>query len=287
MPLVCVAGAASRHYGSGAGGSPLFEDNFSSGDLTHTDNGFGWDGTTNVAVVSSTLCGGTYAARFTFGPDTTEVNDDSTAELRFEFGSVHTDIWVGYMLHIPSNYVHRWSPGGNNKGWCTMWDAGGDTTYGNPHVGIEPNFWDVGDGTSKGSVYIFGQSTLGQANGGGGTHLGPTENPEYFPNGNGIIEAADFGKVLEVVIHYKYATSANNNGVAEIWKRRRTPTTLAIESSWIKITDIQDGEWYAAGQEGFGYCYILGWANSGFTDETLLHLGNFWIATTDQSGASG
>jgi hypothetical protein len=35
---------------------------------------------------------------------------------------------------------------------------------------------------------------------------------------------------------------------------------------------------------GFGSSYILGWANSGFADQTDLHLGDFSIATTNIYG---
>lgn len=66
---------------------------------------------------------------------------------------------------------------------------------------------------------------------------------------------------------------------AEIWKRRGT-------GAWIKLLDVQDGNWYSIGQQGFGYGYLFGWANSGFEQETVFHVGDFWIAGQDLSGAS-
>jgi hypothetical protein len=129
------------------------------------------------------------------------------------------------------------------------------------------------------SLYVFGSNPSGD------THFGGSSYPEYFPAGvdEGIV-AADFGKVLEVIGHYKYATSANNDGVVEIWKRRLTPTTLAPETGFVKIMEVLDGAWYSSGQEGFGSGYILGWANSGFTLVTDLYLGDFSIAATDIYG---
>jgi hypothetical protein len=284
LPLVTIAGPGSRLYTSEESeGEALFADDFSSGNLTAsnstgTEGGassdWNWSGNASIAVVASTLCGGTYAVRFRFGPDAP--SEDSSAELRLMWGSVRTEFWARYLLHIPSNYTHR--DEGNNKGWFTVWDEGDSGSYGSSQVGLEPNFWANGDGTSKQSVYVFG------ANGVGDTHYGPTGNPEYFPAGNDGISASDLNKTLEVVLHYKYASSANNNGVVEVWKRRLTPTTLAVESSWIKLIEFTEGAWYTASQVGFGSSYILGWANSGFLDQTDLHLGDFSIATTNIYG---
>jgi hypothetical protein len=43
--------------------------------------------------------------------------------------------------------------------------------------------------------------------------------------------------------------------------------------------DITNGDWYAPTATGFDRGYILGWSNSGFTEETIFHIDNVKIST--------
>ena len=75
-----------------------------------------------------------------------------------------------------------------------------------------------------------------------------------------------------MIMHYKYATAANNDGVAQIWRTRAGVTS--------KLLDIRNGDWYIPGQSGFDQGYILGWSNSGYSSETRFYLDNVIFSTT-------
>lgn len=260
----------------GGGGSVVFFDDFSSGDLSHSENGISYYNSPNVSVVASSPIASLPAARFRFGPDA--IGEDSDAELAWESETWSTeDIWISYYLSIPANYYHRNDAPDNNKGFSYTWDIGGFDLYNNSDVAMGTNFFPNGDGTSKASHYLFG------AEPGADEHQGPSGYPQYFPNGVGgigIIEADDIGSVLRVVINHRYATQAapSSDGVAQIWKQRVNASTLVPTTGWIKILDIDDGDWYVPGAPGFGTGYILGWANSGFTEQTDLYIKDLRIA---------
>lgn len=231
----------------------IFQDGFESGDLTNTSNGFSWTGSVKTNVNNTNPRSGSYALEFTYPavPD----GSDSFSEQRFSLGGNYTDIWVRYDIFIPSNYFHREQTGSsaNNKGFLYLWSG----QYGSPSgPGMGPNFWPASssDGASSASFYIWG----------------PIDKHYWsnWPVWSGIpIETSDIGKWMEVVLHYKYATAANNDGVAEIWKKSQGKDR-------VKILEITDGNWYQAGQPGFDQGYLLGWSNSGFDEETKIYIDN-------------
>lgn len=257
-------------------GEALFEDSFDGGQFNNA-GGWAWQfGGSNGSIVASTLCGTTHCVRLRH-PFEAVPGDGTSSELRLSFGGEYSEIWWKYYVHIPSNYSHRNNTAANNKGWFTCWE--GD--YGSPNVGYEPNFWPNGDGSSKQSVYVWGNNDIGDE------HFGPSSYPEYFPpSGNTLgIEIADRNKVLEVVGQYKQATSANNDGVVRVWKRRRTATTCELESDWIDLIDISDLNSYSVGQTGFDDSYIFGWHNSGYDEQTDFHFSQMSFATSNIYGA--
>lgn len=246
-----VVGVALLFVACAAKGQVIFEDDFESGDLSKSRNGFRWTSARDTAVSSERARSGRYSLKFTFegGPS----GDDAFSEQRFDLGGNYPEVWVRYDIYIPQNYYHRNDPpSANNKGYLYLWS--GD--YGRPSgPGMGPNFWPKSDGTSFASHYVWGPGLDRHYN-----HL--------MPN---AVEAADRGKWLRIVVHYKYASSRNNDGVAEIWKTR--------DGVRQKILNIQDGAWYVTGQPGFSVGYLLGWANSGFDETTVFYIDNIVFST--------
>lgn len=229
----------------------LFSDGFESGNLSHTEGGVSWSTSVSTAVVTDRPRTGSYSLRFNFAA--VPPGEDCTAEQRFSLGGNYPEIWCEYDLYIPENYYHRSDPpSSNNKGFLYLWS--GD--YGTPSgPGLGPNFWPATGGTSSGSQYAWG----------------PGIDKHFWDSMPNAIEAADRGKWVKIICHYKYASVANNDGVSEIWKVR--------DGTRYKIMDIQNGDWYVPGQPGFSVGYLFGWANSGFDEQTRLYVDNLIFST--------
>jgi hypothetical protein len=75
-------------------------------------------------------------------------------------------------------------------------------------------------------------------------------------------------------IGYYVRTSSGVNipdGVIRIWWNRR----LVYEHADLRLTNVgKDPKSY----NGLGHGYLLGWANSGFTDRTVFHVWRFLLA---------
>ncbi len=230
----------------------LFSDSFESGDLSGSENGITWEGQVSTYVTTDNANSDTHSLAFKFSakPD----GEDSFSEQRFKLGAYYTDIWISYDLFIPENYYHRsQSESTNNKGYLYLWS--GD--YGNPDgPGMGPNLWPNGDGSSNHSFYMWG----------------PGLDKHIWDAAPESILLSDRGQWIKIVCHYKYATAAANDGVAEIWK-------VYSDDTVTKIQDIQNGSWYVKGQQGFTTGYLLGWANSGFDEETIFYVDNFVVST--------
>lgn len=266
--------------GGGGGATPIFTDGFESGDFSHTENNIRWNGTANVSVQTTQPDNGVRSARFRFGPDDVATGGESTAELRGLIGTTgasgYTEIWLLYALYVPSNYVHdeaarpNQTHGYNNKGFFYVWD-GGDDGYGSPQVGMGPNLWPDsnfgGNAISEFSFYVWGNNTRGDYHYWRDVH--PTQ--VLAP----AVTTADLGAWMDICVRYKYATSANNNGIAQIWKKP------GQTGSWVQLLNIQNGDWYSATQPGYDTFYLLGYANSGFTAQTDLYMDDVRFGTSD------
>ena len=223
----------------------IFSDGFESGDLSATQNGFRWTDQANTTVSSLRACTGSHSLEFTYAavPD----NEDGMSEQRFYLGGNYRDVWFEYDLFVPVNYFHRTQSGPtNNKGFLYLWA----NTYADPRPLVAINFWaDGASGQSIGSVYTR-----------------PVDQ-HSFDFSAPAIASTDVGKWLHIVVHYAYATAANDDGVAQIWK---TPSG----GSTVQILNKTNGPWYHATGTGFDNGYLLGWANSGFSQETRFYIDN-------------
>jgi len=228
----------------------IVEDGFEAGNLATSQNGFKWSDSTKTSVKAGVAKTGKYSLQFYYPAN------QSLAEQRIDLGGNYKDIWVSYDILIPANYYHTaGSTSPNNKGFLYLWS--GD--YSNPTgPGVGPNFWPMGDGSSKASIYNWGK----------GLDI-------HYGNGtceNGVIKLSDRGKWIKIVAHYKYASSANNDGIAQIWK-------IYDDGTVEQACNLTKGAWYVAGAPGFNTGYILGWANAVYNQDTYFYLDNFKAST--------
>ena len=223
----------------------VFDDGFESGNLSATQNGFRWTDSASTAVSLTRACTGNYSLEFIYAAAAD--NEDGMSEQRFYLGGNYRDVWFEYDLFVPENYYHRSQSGPtNNKGFLYLWA----NTYADPRPLVAINFWaDGATGQSIGSVYTR-----------------PVDQ-HSFDFTAPAIASSDVGKWLHIVVHYAYASAANNDGVAQIW---RTPAG----GPTVQILNKTNGPWYHATGTGFDNGYLLGWANSGFSGETRFYIDN-------------
>ncbi len=232
----------------------LFSDGFESQGLGTVSNNVQWSSSVAVQVSNEYAKDGAYSLKFTF-PATDETRD-SWSEQRFSLGKPYKEIWISYDLRVPENYYHREPASGssNNKGFLMLWS--GD--YGNPSgplIGTE--FWPESDGSSTASVRLYGVGF----------------DKHFWGACPGIVKISDRGKWIKITTHTKYASSANNDGIARLWKTYSDgKTELAC--------NITNGAWYAPSAQGFDSGYLMGWSNSGYATETRFFIDNFVVSET-------
>lgn len=237
----------------------IFADDFESGDLSRSQNGARW--TNSTATRAALSPNGTWALEFTYPADPEPLPsgyEGSWSEQRFHLGSNYPDIWLAYDLYVPPNYLHP--NRANNKAFGYLFSGG----YGNNELTgplLATNFWPDGD-TGESLMSHWYRSPVLPA----GRHLWPNDSAWIDSRG---IRLADRGTWLRIVIHAKYATAANNDGMYELWING---------AQKMRITN---GDWYVPNQLGFDQGYLLGWANSGFAQETKFYIDNIVFATNE------
>lgn len=251
---------------SAAYGSVIFQDDFEGGNLAKTTNGFKWTAATSTLVTSDGQKKGQYSLRFRFvgKPKSTTANEeegDAFAEQRFALGAQVKDLWVKYDMWVPANYYHRVEVGSNNnKGLLMLWSGA--------YSGIQNtsfHFWPANGAANLGDSQI---SVARKSNGVwvADSHIMTgTVDVNHRPAAQG----GDAGRWVTWVVHAKVADVNSFNGAAQIWKDGK------------KIMDLTNLEnWAPAASNYFDVGYLLGWANSGFTETTDIYLDNVIFGTT-------
>lgn len=198
-------------------------------------------------VVDGHGVGGGKAARFFFkgSPDPKK---DAWAELRFDLGELRTEVWFAYALFIPQNY--RMKRSANNK-FFRIWGR----EYGDADK-LGASMW--GRQPFDGFARLKGDW---DSTGGGMGEAGK--------GCDGFITAADLGAWMRIMVHIKAAT-AEAKGTMRIWKNG----VLVIDN------DGTVNSWKEQGVHAYRYGYLLGAANSGFTEDTYLFIDDVVFGTT-------
>ena len=261
-------------------GEPVFRDDFESADLSSTNEaGFRWGNTNRTSIVRDDgyvvfngdviedgphldrqweARSGSHALRFRYPAY------ESFSEQRFRMGAAYPVIWIGYWLRVPINFQHEkvLTTPTNNKFFALWMD---DYSQHGDGPTVVWNFWQ--DGETLGSRHTISLSN--ETNGVRGHHAS-------FP---GFIEhPSDQGRWMHVVLYARMSTDAtSNDGEARIWRRWEDEATYA------PISD-SPGRGFvapAAGPNGWAAGYIMGWANSGYAEDTEFLLDDFELAVED------
>lgn len=251
-------------FGAQAHGAILFSDSFESGDLSHAESGFGWNGAqagvgdVQPTVTTTIAHSGTHSVKFTFA-GSADLADDAWSELGYKLGYNMNEVYMQFYQYYPSGaenpsvgpkWFHR-SAGASNNKFFKLWAD----SYSNYTVatGISTN------PTSDGHDIFFVEYGTNQLAGGVDGH---GAMPNFIAND------ANLGRWLKIQIRIKCATAANNDGVEEMWvddKRVMSNTNLPL---------------YPAGGIG-NYLrngYLMGWMNSGFNLTSSTYIDDVTIS---------
>src|SRR5690606_732150 len=143
----------------------------------------------------------------------------------------------------------------NNK-FLFVWQGEyGSLASGN---GIDLEYWSRGRGSSSLSYYLFVDQ---------GAKL--RDNGHTFSNDFIINKDEDAGKWMELIFHFKIASSADNDGVIHIIKNGK---------DYLNVRNI--GNFSELGYNYFEKGYLLGWSNSGYKEETTFYIDNVVFSTS-------
>lgn len=235
-----------------------FADNFESGARTNA-NGFSWNSAgSNVTVSSEQAYSGRYSLRFRFGPD--EYGAASSAEQRFAItpngASAPREVWVEYMLRVPSNFAHRNSTGPDNNKLAAFWAESYEAKAGETLVDIE---FERGQALSS---FL----RIASAKAEGYEH----RNPDAVQLAAGtLFDESMRAKWVRIRMHLKSAPGAS---VVDVWRDDtligRLPANYSIADPAWSRDYIRNG-------------YLLGWSNSGFDEQTDFYVDDFKVHTSD------
>ena len=239
-----------------AGQAPLFSDGFESGGLSSGANGVSWGGGTRTAVTTTNPLGGSRSLEFSYGPD--GGGADSFSEQRFSFPRTG-QIWIEHWLHVPANYRHRLDNPSNNK-LFRLFSTPDDGTF---SLTLET--------VASGNALVSGTDRFKSESGG---LMGIPYKTEGTANviGPDASYPIQIGRWTRVRIHFRGASSpTTSDGRVEVWANDRL----------VKALDWDFWPTKGSGPVRIDRGYLMGWANSGFSERTVFHIDDFKLWTSD------
>jgi hypothetical protein len=258
---------------------PFFEDSFAGG-TTNPANGFtysnelgGLDSTTVVAAGGGNQVdsGFTHSLQTTF-PGVARPGQTGSRQINFSLGRECDEFWMEWRVHIPSNYTHRnnYDPGppvvpytDNNK-FITLYADTYSAGWHQPMCELNTD-GATSDNPSDGRSYV--RSVMRYATDGVLTDI-PGGGQVLIGSGAPMTPGA-----WHTVRFYtkKETTRGALDGVWTLWVNGSVVTNLTGLAM-----GTNDGAKFPRGVEKG---YLLGFANSGFTDATTFH--TQWIKCYD------
>lgn len=228
-----------------ANAEPQFHDTFETGDLSHSANGVSYGGSTSASVSAAAKLNGSYSLSFLFKAK--PLGEDSFAEQRMSYPQTD-ELWVKFDLYIPPNYYHRTDSPSNNK-FLAVYKK--DYRY----PGFQVNWSLTANGQGGSNIALHRYRSGGEQR---------ILNPEI---GRNFLTSGDRGKWINIIARVKAPSSATAaDGIMQMWKNGDLVTNEASLDNY--------------GGENENYMdelYLLGWSNSGFTEDTIFYLDNLSI----------
>ncbi len=267
------------------GAALAFQDGFEGGAPAAVQGGYGWTGYRaasgeGVSVSRDVARSGGYSMKFTYGGNA-DPCADSWAEQRFTLGENLTEVWLEYYIYLPSGadgkgprFYHRKpvcpgesDPNGtvsNNK-FFALWASNYDVRAASGGMKVLLEYQRTGVG-SDGDSQMYGMwcnDTKLCSNWG-------AENGRWDP----AFTDGMRGRWVQVRIHTRAADSkAASNGMLQLW----VDGAQRINMQNLDLAPEAGGErWFRNG-------YLMGWANSGFNENTSMYVDDFRIFRSNPS----
>ncbi|WMS86195.1 heparin lyase I family protein [Pleionea litopenaei] len=224
---------------------PLFNDGFESGSLNNSSNGVSYVSSKNISVTQEKAKDGSYAMKFSY--PAAPLGTDSFSEQRVKYPQTN-ELWIKYDLYIPDNYYHRMDGASNNKFLAVF-----KTDYRSPGFQVNWSLQPNGSGGSSLSIHRYHNGQLQRA---------------FEPSGGAnLITPSDRGTWMTIMAQIKVPSSESaNDGVMKMWKNG----VLVCNETALNM--------YGGNGENYtDELYILGWANSGYTEATYFYVDNLLI----------
>jgi hypothetical protein len=186
------------------------------------------------------------------------------AEQRIDLNGKYPELWIGFKILVPSNYAYRAQ--NNNKFLMVYNDFTGNTTF----MDFETWAHEDSNGRLDGTNYIAVQYKVNGVN--KDFAWGPSSTIPNTYNVHGddhrfINPAVDRGKWLNMVFHLKLSdTATSKNGASEVWKNGE------------KIVEVLNINNFNSTANHFSGLYLLGWANTGYAQDTTFYIDNLRIS---------
>jgi hypothetical protein len=199
---------------------------------------------------------GSHALRTRFAG--TAAGQDAWSEMRFKLGTFEPpEVWLSFDVRIPINHFHRGVLDNNKllRLFGSAYGSGGK-------CGME--FRPTSDGSGGSNMYIMADSN-------GNAMSAPIADSVPFAR-----VPEDRGRWQRLIFHAVSETSPGaSDGIVELWRRWEDEATFTKMSENLSVA-LQRGDGTVA---GFNKGYLMGYANSGYTDDTEFLLDNFNIGT--------
>jgi len=274
----------------------IFSESFESGDMSATNpDGFSWDRNNNTSVVTQDANDGPvaiYNNATIYNPHSTTMPDGSVrdwtpkdgqnslrvryaagkewAEQRFDFGAGYPEVWFSYHIRVPLNYTRGIDgpAAGRNGKWMSllMKDMSGYSE--NNITMIIISDWPTAD--NKGIVLESQLRT-------GTTGDFSTKSPTY----NNFVTPGDAGRWMQVIYHMKASSSIGaNDGSFKVYRKWEDESRFTLINSLEGIpADVTQAS-IAAGYNGWGGGYFMGYANDPYANDTEWLIDDITISTT-------
>jgi hypothetical protein len=263
-----------------SGVATIFTDNFETGNLSKTGNGFKWmnssggSGDLPPSISSLISHSGSYSLKFTFGGGAD--GDDALSEQYFSLSNgdsagtpIYDHLFIEYWIYLPDGTEGNLGPAydirnqvapvptqTNNK-YIRIWDDLLGYTNSREKIGTE--LWYSASAVGKVSV----------------TYSGPTGAQAPVVYGGNLFEYSDLGKWVKVRWEFKMGSALGvKDGLYRVWKNN-----ILIH----EYTQIDN--WQSNGRHGWNWGYLMGASSSGFDQTTNVFIDDITFYGSSSSAA--
>jgi hypothetical protein len=236
----------------------FFQDGFESGNLSHvdsssnarwTDPNFGSGD--SVSVTDEIAHTGTRSLRFVFGGDSS--GSDAFAEQRFSLGSRMEGAYIRFYMRLPANFKVRADRPNNNK-FIRLW---GGSYSGNPGK-LGASF--ITNSSHPSNIILEGSRCY--ESGSWYPDYSRCDYGDLLLNGSFVFTKEHLNRWLCIEYHLRNDTGAGD-GALELWVDGQK---VAGKNNINFRNDSDNNPGY------FDTGYLLGWANSGFDENTVIYI---------------